>query len=290
MSFGFVLGHIFEKQFMSIGAKGVLFGLVIGWLYHSIMSSRLSRGQTIGKFMTNLSVRQADGKCLPVWKSMVRSFPLVFVFFGEGFNKTFGLDKIILVKNLSDAIGLSLIIGILYLLFFNLRTNQSLHDLIFGTAVDSTEEVGATGDTIWKYHYLIILIIIVLLKAGTYLTQKDLSNQVANGLWSQEFKGMGKATKTIHESYPGINIKYRWDKDGEIVYITIQSEKEANDQDFGAVAKIISDDLPFSSEDTRVIITFYRGYDIGIYRCHKIEKKDFIAKELESYLKSSQGI
>src|SRR6202008_43320 len=105
-----------------------LLGFGIAALYFVPLNGPLGRGQTVGKKALGIRVVSKGGAPLGLAKSFVRSLVLMAPYFLNGAPIPLSVVDIgggILFSEAIFGLGLS----ILYLIAFNARTRQSLHDL-----------------------------------------------------------------------------------------------------------------------------------------------------------------
>lgn len=114
----------------------VVFEIIVGALYFSILNSKMGYGKTIGKRIFKLKVTDEHGEYIGVWRSLLRSFPLVLIinFYGIAFSTHLEQLEFIYIMY-----GLFIFfIGIVYFAIAKLN-RQGLHDLIAGTQVVSKD-------------------------------------------------------------------------------------------------------------------------------------------------------
>jgi uncharacterized RDD family membrane protein YckC len=128
-----VLGWVLMSWINKLGNASQLVGFIFVIPYFGIMNSGLRNGQTIGKSLLNLSVRRSNGDFLSPLQSVLRTFVLFSYMFFNGISGFF--PTVPIVKNILQAAGLGLIVGIILLYLINKETRQTWHDLIFDTRV-----------------------------------------------------------------------------------------------------------------------------------------------------------
>lgn len=135
---GFLLGLTVKDFLVSIGNYGLLFGLVITVAYQTICNSKIANGETIGKSIMNIQVVDINGDTIDVGRSFLRSLILCFPYFTANLTIP-GLSDIAIVSVLKTIILSSIVIGVVIIYIFNKQTRQSLHDLLVGTYVVTTD-------------------------------------------------------------------------------------------------------------------------------------------------------
>ncbi len=129
---GYSLAFLIEDFLVSIGNYGLLVGFVIQATYFTICNSKLTKGQTVGKYIMNIQVVDINGNTIGVGKSFLRTLILSLPYFAFGFTVN------VVVSALQTIIQSSMAIGVVVIYIFNKQTRQSLHDLIAGTFVATT--------------------------------------------------------------------------------------------------------------------------------------------------------
>src|SRR6185312_5466709 len=131
---GQLLGLLFYDQLCALGPWGRPLGFLIALAYLVPLTSALGGGRTLGKRALQLQVVDRRGRPLSAGRAALRESVLILPSFlnhalvPAGFN--------------TAAVGTAMSIGIfvvgptlIYLLVFNRRTRQGLHDLLAGSYV-----------------------------------------------------------------------------------------------------------------------------------------------------------
>ncbi len=158
---GGVLGFFLGDFFMRMGGWERFIGFAIALLYFVPLNSRLGGGQTLGKRALRIRVVSKTGEPLSVGRSFVRSFVLLLPFFVNGAPIPMWLLQSgggILFSEIVFGLGLV----IFYLIAFNVKTQQSLHDLLAGSYVIRVGSEAADKPKIWGGHYAAVALILVL--------------------------------------------------------------------------------------------------------------------------------
>lgn len=131
---GYALGLIFFDAFVRLGPAGRCVGLAVALAYFVAQECGRGGGQSLGKRLLRIRVVDAAGRPLSVAQGASR-----FVVFGV----PYFLDGAALPMDLATfaggvavaVVGLGGVSALAYLLVFNRRTRQSLHDLAVGAFV-----------------------------------------------------------------------------------------------------------------------------------------------------------
>lgn len=130
---GQIIGVVFSSFLFSIGPYGRPIGLLFTIPYFGIMNSKIGSGQTIGKRIMKIAVRNKDNEPIELWRSILRISLLALP-------ALFNRWSIPVFQNPVVVWVLSLIIfglggAIFYTMVFNRKARQGIHDLIVGTYV-----------------------------------------------------------------------------------------------------------------------------------------------------------
>lgn len=167
---GAVLGLIAFDRLVALGDWGRAVGFAIALVYFGVMDSKLSNGQTLGKQILGIRVVATDGGPLNIGASTLRATIFCIPYFLNGVFVDPGATLSRLMVFLVFGVGIS--IG--YLLLFNLRTRQSLHDLAVGAYVVNSRHTGPIGVTgrIWPVHLGVVGLILATALTLPSFTQR----------------------------------------------------------------------------------------------------------------------
>jgi len=265
---GIFLSIWFSKQFVQMGGWGRLVGFLITICYFGILNSRIGKGQTIGKKITNIHVVGWHGQFISFGRSLLRSGILVLPYF---------LNKImlpqltpILLINIINFIIFGVGIGVIYFYVFNKKTRQSLHDLICKTYVTKTDTTGQVRfNKVARIHYIVFLlcsifIVIFQVIAVPKLIQKEALDNIlvlqkklyeiekvsfvsASDMKYVIFTSSG--TDTVNTIEVGVRYKEK----------PMDFERSARE-----IAQVILNNYPKSRYKDKIGMVIYYGYDIGI--------------------------
>jgi uncharacterized RDD family membrane protein YckC len=172
---GFVIGLPFFETFSSLGPWGRLVGFCLALPYFAIPNSKIGNGQTIGKRLMHIRVVDRNGCTIPFWKSVARYMVLAIPYFLNG----------LLLPTTRTPWAVSIMVSVivfgvggasLYLVVFNRRTRQGLHDLAVGSYVADADKDGALRiEPTWHFHWVILTALLLVYFIGTGV----LSNKLA---------------------------------------------------------------------------------------------------------------
>ena len=161
---GYALGTLLYDTFVRLGPWGRCVGFVVALAYFVPQESGRGGGQSLGKRLLGIRVVDAQGRPLGPARSVVR-----FAVFGV----PYFLNGAVLPMDLATFAGgfpfavlaLGGMLALAYLLVFNRRTRQSLHDLAVGAFVVRVRDRArhAPGATrAWRGHRVIAGVLIVV--------------------------------------------------------------------------------------------------------------------------------
>jgi len=130
---GQVIGVIFSSFLFSIGPYGRPIGLLFIIPYFGIMNSRIGGGQTIGKRLLKISVRNKNNEPIGLGRSIARILLLALPALFNGWSIPILQNYVIVWFLTLFVFGLGG--AILYTMVFNRKTRQGIHDLLLGTYV-----------------------------------------------------------------------------------------------------------------------------------------------------------
>lgn len=263
---GFLVAIPFFNLLADLGAAGRLVGFFIALLYFALPESSMGHGASIGKRLLRLQVVNQQGKTLSLEESLVRFFIFAVPWFLNGL----ALPNLRTPWVITDLLGV-VIFGVggtnLYLLTFNRKTRQGLHDLATKSYVVMMADEGAVAaEPVWKAHWWIAGSVFVVLGVGLavfapMMARRGPFPQLLNdarivenmqdvqqaGVSENWFRG-GDGTKTTT-----LLIRVRWRG-------TASDRGDFADQ----VAKTVLENDPNAGSFDSIRVEIIRGYDLGI--------------------------
>jgi len=268
---GFIIGMIFQDFFSNMGIYGPLFGMAIVIFYQTIFNSKVVNGQTFGKMILNIQVVDINGNTLNIDLSILRALILSVPYFTINISIPY-ISDISILSIIKSIILFSMVLGVIVIYIFNNKTRQSLHDLLIGSYVVSTERneelkpIPAVNKA--SFYILGSLIILVIGFNIFFLTQKSelgnlniVNNKIEqiNGVIQS---GVNKKTnvfygekKTVTKIYQA-NIRVSNLPDGNI-----ENSKIVQD----VVKIILRNESDIDNYDI-LYVSLTKGFDIGIAR------------------------
>lgn len=267
-----------------LGAWGRLLGFCLALPYYGLLNSRIGNGQTLGKRWLRLQLVNAHSDTISVPSAFIRFLAFSAPFFLS--NLTLPITRtpeFVLYAITAIVFGLG---GItIYLILFNRRTRQGVHDLAVGTYVVSAERSTAVRfEPIWKGHLAIVSALLVVgIVAGRMFQSKmqKLYNFPAMLADVQRIEAMegvqaaGVRDLTVTNSSGGdkkriyiVNVFWSGGKGEEQGFanrVELQI-REHNEEKALAdrVALQIMEHNPQVMDRNRLRVVIIRGYDLGI--------------------------
>jgi len=264
---GYLLVLPIQDFLVNIGNYGLLIGLVITVAYQTIFNSELVNGQTIGKRIMDIQVVDINGDTIKPGKSFLRAFILSFPYF------TFSLT----IPRLSDTSFVSIVgtdvlffivLGVVVIYIFNRQTRQSLHDLIVGTYVATTEEneEPSTIPSIKRTPFYVFGGLVTLLFGLSVYSMnwKDAELKNPESIYTQVSKIDGVCRANIGE--------HTINKNGAITHLyeinlqvkIMPADELENDKMVRKAVEIILNKVSNIDNFNIIVITLNRGFNIGI--------------------------
>jgi uncharacterized RDD family membrane protein YckC len=273
---GRIVGSAFFDKLSHLGPLALLLGFCLALAYFAILDSGIGSGQTLGKRLLRLKVVNAQGSLIKWERSAARYTFFALPYFLIGLR--FPIESTpwiipFLISFIAFGIGGST----LYLLVFNRRTGQGLHDVTMGTyVVESGASGPLTTEQIWGMHWwaissFLLLLTLTALSKGVSINWHQKSGHVyqdeedarliekLGGVQTSEVRVLGS-----NRSDRGAILNLLPKKKRAIV--TVQWTGEAGDRQSIAdqAARIILQNDPRVEKQDLIRIEVGRVYDLGI--------------------------
>ena len=266
-AFGACIGLVAYDRLVALGDWGRAVGFAIALIYFGAMDSKLSGGQTLGKRILGVKVVTANGAPLSVGASTLRATIFCVPYFLNGAFIDGGVITSWLLAFLVFGVGLS----IAYLLLFNRRTRQSLHDLAVGAYVVSDKGGSPLRESqqIWPGHLGAVGLILAVALVLPYFAQRLASSIPFVGLSSVQ-QALQQDPDVRHASAViGVSKYFGKDHDAATTHVfssNIVLSRRVTDIDALAnrLARIILGHDPSAEKEDEIAIFVTYGYDIGI--------------------------
>ncbi len=268
---GCAIGAIFFDYLATLGLLGRAIGFVAALLYFVPLNSRLTGGGTLGKLLVRTRVVGRDGKPVGLGRSLVRYVVLATPFFLNG--------ALIPPQVLSgftgyliDLLVLGLGGAIIYLIVFNRRTRQSLHDLAAGTyVVKYSSELDPVTARTWNGHLAVVVLIFAAAIALPFGLTPLQSNDFYKPLIALQRRLMQEPEvkyATLNEGNTMFFGKNSGTRSSLSATILVRRKPEELNQEAEKIAKIILEEFPRASQKDQIVVSIVHGFDIGIAHLH----------------------
>lgn len=260
------IGAVFFDRLAQLGPWGRLVGFSVSFVYFGVLDSNIGNGQTLGKRWLRLRVIDRSGSPISLARSLLRT--LIFVIPPS----LYGLK---LAESRTPSIVISLVFMVvwwvggatLYLVAFNQRTRQGIHDIVVGSCVANAEVFGPlrierAQKAIWVVLSIILAVYttsvqIVKTKdeeAPPYpqLRQDEREIEALNGVWRARLRDR------LQHSSGGESVKKNL-----VATVTLSTPKDAETFASEVAAAILQKDASAHYYD-QLTVQIYYGYDIGI--------------------------
>jgi uncharacterized RDD family membrane protein YckC len=289
----FLLGLVFFDQFAQLGSWGRALGFVVSLLYFGLMNSALGGGQTFGKRLAKIRVVDANGSFIPWTKSFARYSILGLPYFLNNAHIPprflFGWTGSLL-SFLIFGIGLSII----YLIIFNCRNRQSLHDVIIGTYVTKTQAIaGAPKPKIWMGHYVVVTLLLAISIFVPFLMKGFVDKEPFKELLALQTSILRQPEVTYASVFAGKN--FFSDSSGTRSFTgltaAVSLDRRVNnyDQLANRIARAIFENYLEAKQRDRITVTIIYGYDLGIAWANTHQTYNFSPLEWQRRIQSQVG-
>ena len=164
---GWGIGALFYDQLVHLGPWGRAIGFMLTLAYFVPQESRHGGGQSVGKRMLGIRVVDASGLPLDTRRTLLRFVVFGVPYFLNGAALPMGVSTFLGGLPLA-VLAFGGMLALAYLLVFNRRTRQSLHDLATGAFVvrvagipgEQASDVPATR--MWRGHRVVVITLFVL--------------------------------------------------------------------------------------------------------------------------------
>ena len=174
------LGLMFRQWSYALGPRGRPIGLVAVLLYYGLLNSRLAGGQTLGKRLFRIAVRDEHNRPISPLRSLLRTAIWVLPFALNGF-----ASGNLVLDWLAAVLALGLFGALVYTMLFNRKARQGIHDLLVRTYVVYLRGTPqAAFPKTWTFHWVVVglwmVTAVVLVSAVTVAGRLTLEDAVSS--------------------------------------------------------------------------------------------------------------
>jgi uncharacterized RDD family membrane protein YckC len=264
----FLLGLVLFDQFARLGGWGRAVGFFVALFYFGFLNSAVAGGQTVGKRLANIRVVDSNGSLIPLGRSLARYCILGLPYFLNGApipsRFLFGWMGI-LFGFVIFGIGFSII----YLIIFNRRNRQSLHDLTLGTYVTKAQSEGRIAQPkAWPGHYIVVALIFAASILVPFATRSFAEKPPFKDLLTLQTRIVDQPDVSHATAFSGTTSFSDASGRRSIIAlaVTAYTDRRINDPEAFAdrLARVILETYPEAARKDQLRLNLIYGYDIGI--------------------------
>lgn len=268
-----IVGFFFGESLLRMGGWERFIGFGIALLYFVPLNSRLGGGRTIGKCALGIRVVSKSGEPLSAGRSFVRAFVLLLPFFVNGAPIPMGLLQSgggIVFSEIVFGLGLA----IFYLIAFNAKTRQSVHDLVAGSYVVRVGSEAADKPKIWVGHYVVVALIVIVVGVVPMLladmVQKWMGNEIVAAYQAiQEEPEVAGASVIAGQTFFWDNKSGQRVVTGVTITIRLNRRLENLNAEADKLVGILLQKYPDAGTKDSISILLSTGYNLGIWSWSK---------------------
>lgn len=276
---GLGLGAFASDFFANLGPWGFLVGFSIALVYFGLMDSTITSGQTPGKRLLGVRVVDTEGRTVTAGRAILRYIVIGVPFSLNGFAVPVGIVGSLVLGLIVFGLGLS----IPYLLIFNRRTRQGVHDLVAGTyVVYARGEGSVTVPGVWRGHAIFPSVVVLAVLALFAFQFKWTDNA--------EFKQLIAIQQMVISEADAWNAKVlngTSHSSGDVstylqVIATVKEKPNDDEVQAESIARMIAEQFPDAVNKDALHVTISYGYDIGIARLFFNYNRSWQGAEIQS--------
>lgn len=258
---GALLGALMFDTLVRLGPWGRLIGFSIAFAYLGIANSGVTGGRTLGKRLLGIRVVSPAGGPISIGKSCARALVLLPAYFLNNLQS----DALLQHQWLAVVVAI-IIFGVggltLYLMVFNARTRQGLHDLVAGTYVVRSGGTGAVPvKGVSRKHWIVFAALTAALAAGFFSFAHRFKQDFTNLISIQSaVAGSGDYHAT------GVRIQWFSSTSGRTTFLLVNTMcyRKPSQEDVDRIARAVLDTDAKAAGAERLTVTVAYGFDLGI--------------------------
>ena len=260
-------------------------------LYFGILNSQLGGGQTLGKRILRIKVVGRDDQTIRIDRSCLRYIV---------FNLPWALQMVpvnqppILLILLFAALYYGVMTSIIYLILFNRKTRQSLHDLVANTLVvdkGETREGQNNVGKIWNGHILVTVALFIATATGALLLAKSPLPETLPGNLATTIAALneepGVESITLKRLFMKSLLSTKDTNQTHTNLLTIEvilKSNMINDVDLARrLASILVENSPEVRNEDNIAVTMKYGFSFGILNSWKVHKHVFPMDDIKAH-------
>lgn len=281
---GWGLGLIFSSFFCSLGPYGRPIGLIVTLPYFGILNSRLGGGQTLGKRLLKIAVRNNKNEPISLGRSLIRISILAIPALFNGWGLPIFSNPVIIWF-------LSLLIfglggAIFYTMVFNIKTRQGIHDMFLGTYVvylpgkpvvsyPTTAKIHWYVPAIWTGLVAIAAIVMATIAPNLIANSPSTNAGDSSSALSAKLSSLMELSQTIYKDPRFFSVNANdhtfYSADGQTTHLLVVTvwykgrvTENGREDVVLSIAKIVLDNYKDLDDYDGLQIKIISGFDIGI--------------------------
>ena len=272
---GQIIGWTFSSVLFRVGPYGRFIGWIILLVYFGLLNSTVGKGQTVGKRLLKIAVRDSEGTSIKLGRSFLRAFVLTLPGILNGWQlPVFQPSSVLTWIQVVVVFGIGS--TLIYTMVFNRGTRQGFHDLICRTYVVrlSGEPIVAfpkTSRIHWIISTALICLSLVFVIAGNIVG----ANLRSSSVFGIEFAPI----QSLYETYSSDNRFFSVSVSDKATYSTQRSQmriltigawykgrvsSEERTELMASLVRTALTNYENINEVDAISITITSAYDIGI--------------------------
>ena len=200
-----LLGQMFAPFWYQIGPYGRVVSLLLVLPYFTLLNSKVGGGQTLGKRLLGIAVRDADNNPISLGRSLLRISILALPSILNGW--AIDVLQLNVIAWLVTFVTFSIVGVTSYMLLFNPSMRQGLHDLICRTYVvnlrsDRRPALPARARIHWIISGAIVIAAVIYATAISFIPAPDFTQDAA-------FRQISKLHQTLQDDSRFFSVNVR---------------------------------------------------------------------------------
>jgi len=192
---------------------------------------------------------------------MIRYTLVATPFFLNNLQANVGMISSVLISFLLFVLGGSII----YLLIFNRRTRQSVHDLATKTYVVRSRWEGAIKTKpVWRGHFVFPSVLVVLVIVFSALTPLFMSNPLFKEMLDIQRTVLAQDNIRSAQVTKGVTLKNDTKSSYFRLVVLLRNKPDKFDDEAVKIARLMASLYPEAVKTDAINVTVLYGYDIGI--------------------------
>lgn len=272
----YAMGRGAYDVFAGFGEVGRLFGFAVCLTYFGTLNSRVGNGQTIGKWLTGIAVRDVDGQRISLIRSMSR-FALLgapFFLYDLSFPTPLTVTSVgQAVVTLNRLLVYGLGVMFLYLFLFNLPSRRTVHDYLTRTwVVEADRRVGTLNlPAAWVGHAVMLMVLFVttagvVVAVPSIVKESPVYRELPEAELALEDRPVIQSASVVSGRYFNWQQLAAWDQGEPYLMVTLRCLEGPSGDDSLArdAAAAVLTRYPLLESRDRLTVKIRHGFDFGL--------------------------